>query len=46
MLKKLNEIFFNEFEYTRHQRIRNDEDTAMPFLHGNYMIREGYGKGF
>ena len=45
VLKKLNEIFSKEFEYSRNQRFRNDKDTAMPFLHGNYMIREGYGKG-
>ena len=31
-------------DFTMKQQLRHDNDTAIPFLYANYMIREGLGK--
>ena len=41
-LKKINKLFEKQFSSTRKQRIVNHFDMSVPFIHGHYLLREGY----
>ena len=42
-LKEINKMFSAAFDFTMKKRTRDGHDTALPFLHANYLIREGLG---
>ena len=45
-LKKINEMFPKDFDFTMKHRLRHGDDTALPFLHSNYLVKEGLGERY